>query len=156
MNSIIEAQFDFFHDRTISKPEPTPNQPGSLLFSNDLNWGNLFDVPKQLPDKAPVDKMYVYELPDIVITYADEVYRICKELPESEAKKAIGNLDSEDYPIYIKQFNPYSAIHNLEYEPSKRGLGYLDFLANMAAPVNDNIVRWHEESFLERTITHIK
>lgn len=52
MNSIIEAQFDFFHDRTISKLES--NQLGSLLFSNDLNWGSLFDVPKQLPDKAPV------------------------------------------------------------------------------------------------------
>lgn len=94
--------------------------------------------------------MYVYELPDIVITYADEVYRICKELPESEAKKAIENLDTEDYPIYIKQFNPYTATHNVEYAPSKHRLGYLDYLANIGAPVNNNTVRWHEESFLKQ------
>lgn len=148
MNSIIEAQFDFFHDRTISDPEKDSLTSSLHLFGE--GYVGLFPSRKQLPDKAPVDKMYVYELPDIVITYADEVYRICKELPEPEAKETINNLYPEDYPIHVKQVNPYSATHHVEYESSKHRHSYLDFMANMNMP--DNIeIRWHEESVIQNT-----
>lgn len=150
-NSIIDAQFDFFHDRTISQPEPP--KEGEFISSLHLLASDILDRfpgPKRLPDKTPVDKMYVYKLPDIVITFADEVYRICKELPEEEAKEEIENLDPEDYPIVTKQKNPYSATHNVEYEPSKSDLNFISFLSSMVDDVeNDkNVIRWHEESWL--------
>ncbi len=145
MNSIIEAQFDFFHDRRISEPEKS-----LFLSSSSLHFFGSDSVRKQLPDKAPVDKMYVYELPDIVITYADEVYRICKELPEKEAKEQIEYLDPEDYPIYIKQVNPYSAVHEIKYEPSKRDIEFLKYLSEIGnTDIKNTTYIWNEEPFIK-------
>jgi hypothetical protein len=146
MNSIIEAQEDFFYDRTISEEKGE-----SLLISLSLktSYGLLsgYHAPKPL---HPVDQMYEYKLPDTIINFQDEVYRLATTLSESEAKKAISELYQDDYPVYIKNYNPYSStVHYSRscYPQEENFIKWMTSAGNWETP--SSTIRWTEQSFIK-------
>lgn len=133
MNSIIEAQEEFFMDRTSEEED--------LLSSL-----RLFPGYEESKLKYPVDKIYSYPLADIVITFEGEIFNIIEKFQDKESRKAaIAELYQEDYPIYIKQINPYSS--RVEYLPSKNKmeLGFLEYLSK-PLPLPNDYFSWHEQS----------